>query len=449
MEAIENSGLINAIPVRQNKQDFLIGVYSIENILKFTKYTERLITGYDEQEEPIYNKQIQRNIENSRVQKIADFLVNDPDATFPTNIVLHIPDEVIEEYIVNDDRVKVIIDKKVFEEIKKDKGDVFISIIDGQHRVRGIEVAITRLKSDLNTLIKTLRIKESQNLREKLNFYQGRLDDLLKIELVVTFFIDKTLEYQAMIFSTINRTQKRVSQSLVYSLFGLDTDDTPQKTALEIVLSLNGHKNSPFYKRIKLYGGSYSKNNTPPLSQATMVKSIVGLISENLRQSENDRYKKRKELFDRSSGSLKPLPFRKYYANDNDSGISDIMFFYFNEVKNTFIDDGIFLWDFEEHNKPSNILHTTIGYQALMNILVEILLKEEKLRELSYKVANEIFYEKYLKHIKHLDITNTNKYSFNQRGKKYFELEMSIAIWSPRSQDDKRLIELNKLKSGD
>ncbi|MEE6130532.1 DGQHR domain-containing protein, partial [Chryseobacterium arthrosphaerae] len=176
----------------------------------------------------------------------------------------------------------------------------------------------------IELLIKHLRNNENKSLSEKLEYFQTRLNDLLNIQLVVTFFIDKTLEYQAMIFSTINRTQKRVSQSLVYSLFGLDTDDTPQKTALEIVLRLNGHPKSPFYKRIKLYGASYNKNDTPPLSQATMVKSIVSLISENLRESENDRYKKRKELLKRSTNSIKFLPFRNYYATDRDSMISDI-----------------------------------------------------------------------------------------------------------------------------
>ena len=298
---METTGKIEAIAVRQNKQDFLIGVYSIQEILKFTKYTKRLIVSYDDDGEPIYNEQIQRDIENPRVQKIADFLINDPDATFPTNIVLHIPFEVIDEYSVDgNNRVSIALNPKVFSELKKENGDIYISIIDGQHRVKGIEIAIDRLKNEIDFLIRNLRNNKNSSLEEKLVFYQDRLNDLLNIQLVVTFFIDKTLEYQAMIFSTINRTQKRVSQSLVYSLFGLDTDDTPQKTALEIVLRLNGHKNSPFYKRIKLYGASYSRNITPPLSQATMVKSIVNLISENLRESENDRYKKRKELSNRN-----------------------------------------------------------------------------------------------------------------------------------------------------
>ena len=114
---METTGKIEAIAVRQNKQDFLIGVYSIQEILKFTKYTKRLIVSYDDDGEPIYNEQIQRDIENPRVQKIADFLINDPDATFPTNIVLHIPFEVIDEYSVDgNNRVSIALNPKVFSE---------------------------------------------------------------------------------------------------------------------------------------------------------------------------------------------------------------------------------------------------------------------------------------------------------------------------------------------
>lgn len=68
---------------------------------------------------------------------------------------------------------------------------------------------------------------------------------------------------------------------MVYSLFGLSSEDTPYKTALEITLALNAHPKSPFYHRIKLYGGDYGSLMGPPLSQATMIKSIVALISES------------------------------------------------------------------------------------------------------------------------------------------------------------------------
>ena len=369
--------IIKGIPVTQNKQDFIIGVFTINDILRFTKYTQRLITGFDEEEKPIYNSQIQRFVEKPRVEKIADFLTHDPDATFPTNLVLHLPESIIEEQCNENGFIKIRLSQKVFDEIEKEEGDVFVTIIDGQHRIRGIEVAIDRLKNKISTAAKTNRQSTSKIVTDKLDFYNQRLTDLKNINLVVSFFINKTLEYQAMIFSTINRTQKKVSSDLVSSLFGLDTRDTPQKTALQVVLRLNGHQNSPFYKRIKLYGGSYSKQSSPPLSQATMVKSITSLISENLREAELDRYKNRKELLKRTSGSLKPLPFRKYYATNRDNYISDILFYYFNAVKESFKFEGESYWDYDGVKKPDNILQTSVGYEALHRILVDIISDSE------------------------------------------------------------------------
>ncbi len=57
--------------VTQNNQEFILGVFTIDQILRFTKYTERLIVSYDEDERPIYNEQVQRKVETSRVEKIA------------------------------------------------------------------------------------------------------------------------------------------------------------------------------------------------------------------------------------------------------------------------------------------------------------------------------------------------------------------------------------------
>lgn len=131
--------------------------------------------------------------------------------------------------------------------------------------------------------------------------------------------MDKSLEYQAMIFSTINRTQKRVSQDLVYSLFGLTENDSPYKTALEVCLALNGHPKSPFYNRIKLYGNDYDGTFIPPLSQSTMIKRIVSFISVSSKEAENDRFRKRKEL--KGYSGTKKLPFREIYATDDDSSI--------------------------------------------------------------------------------------------------------------------------------
>ena len=439
-----NNNIITTFPVVQNKQEFLVGIFQIRQIFKFTKYTNRLIVGFNEKGYPIYNKQIQRKIEKSRVKKIADYLINDPEATFPTNIVLHLPNEIIDEQKLNNSLIEIAINNRVFEELKKDDGNVYISIIDGQHRIKGIEEAISRLESDCNSLSKILRDSANDDLKDRLNYLVGRLDDLKNIQLVVTFFIDKTLEYQAMVFSTINRTQKRVSQSLVYSLFGLDTGDTPQKTALEVVLRLNSHKLSPFYKRIKLYGGTYDRETSPPLSQATMVRSIVNLISENLRESENDRYKKRKNLIDRTPGSKKYLPFRKFYAIDKDEQISNTLFYYFNCVRELFKDKNhISYWDFPENETSiKNIFHTTVGYDSLLKILVDILYVENPT-----KIDNLDIFKKYLQLATNLKIDDVSRYSFNNRGKKFLYLDMSILIFPPKSAADKRLKELNDLES--
>ncbi len=55
MEIMENlkNNIIYGSRVVQNKQDFIISVFTIRQILMFTKYTRRLIVGYDELEQPI------------------------------------------------------------------------------------------------------------------------------------------------------------------------------------------------------------------------------------------------------------------------------------------------------------------------------------------------------------------------------------------------------------
>ena len=443
---------IKCVPVFQNQQDFLIGVFSIGTILKFTKYTKRLIVGYDENNMPLYNPQIQRDVENSRVQKIADFLIEDPNATFPTNIVLHIPSSIILSQENSNGFIEMELSELVFDGVKKSKendelGDVFITIIDGQHRIRGIEVALERIEASIKALQQTLvGSPNNVDLNLKLRKYSQRKFDLLNIQLVVSFFIDKTLEYQAMIFSTINRTQKRVSDSLVSSLFGLTTEDSPQKTALQVVLALNAHENSPFFNRINLYGNTYDRNQSPPLSQATMVKSIINLICESLRDSETDRYKSRKSLRERRQGSAKILPFRLYYANNQDSKISDIYYYYFNAVKNLFTDnEGKSLWDFNpETMKPANVIQTTVGYVALLNILGDILIELNENDR-----YNTSKYEEYLIKAKTINFKDVKRYPFTSKSQNILYLDMSLAIWPAKNKTDKREVKLYELLNKD
>ena len=388
---------IKGFPVTQNGQDFIIGKASIRDILQYTRYTERLIIGYDEEEKPIYNQHVQRTVEPSRVNKIADFLINDPEATFPTNIVLGLPQNIIETQEECDGIINITLSDIVLEQIKNAKkgnadADVYVTIIDGQHRIRGIEVAIERLEQNFQ---KT----GDETIKRK-------LEDLLNIELVVSYFVDKSLEYQAMIFSTINRTQKRVSQDLVYSLFGLSSDDTPYKTALEVVLALNSHPKSPFYHRIKLYGGSYDRTMSPPLSQTTMIKNIVSFISESLRESENDKYRKRRALHKRNNSKF--LPFREFYANNQDFMISDCLFYYFSAIR--VVLGGY--WDYNNQNKPQNILQSTVGFEALMKLLSDILQARQQLDTFSIQT-----FLPYIEKLKSINFSDVETYPIATRGK--------------------------------
>ena len=324
---MEDNINIKGFPVYQNGQDFIIGTAKIQDLLRYTMFTERLVVDFDDNGKPIYSETIQRHVETSRANQIADFLINDETATFPTNIVLGVPLSAIESQSVNNNIVTLSLKKEVIEGISKAKSgedtyDIYVTIIDGQHRIRGIELAMERLS------------KNPDHVGTDGISYNEKLHRLFNMDIVISCFMDKSLEYQAMIFSTINRTQKRVSQDLVYSLFGLTENDSPYKTALEVCLALNGHPKSPFYSRIKLYGNDYDGTFIPPLSQSTMIKRIVSFISLSSKEAENDRFRKRKEL--KGYSGTKQLPFREYYATDNDSSISDCLFYYFSSIRHFF-----------------------------------------------------------------------------------------------------------------
>lgn len=423
--------ILNTKKIIQNNQEYLLGIFKISDVLKFTRYTEYTILGFDEDNKPITNNQVQRRLDKKKVESISNFLINDPQAMFPTNIVIAIPHHAIGSYEeMNDNQIVIELTDNVEAEINKidkgEAGDIYLSIIDGQHRVKGIQIA-------LETLAKLIKNYEAESSGDSLEDLQEKLDSLENFELSVAFFIDPVLEYQAMIFSTINRTQTRVNQDLVYSLFGLTEDDSPQKTALNIVNVLNGTKKSPFYKRIRLAGSNskagkeFYSDGYPILSQATMVKSILYMITKDSREAEIERNKPRK-YFKKNSND--DLFFRKYYAEDKDSVIMKIMYFFFSAVQDVFIDqEGNSFWDIRDNkNKPTNIIQTTIGYTALLDILKRILSEEND----DEKLLNKRTYVSYLTKAKEIDILDNNdpkKFPFTNRSKKLFYEEMERLIW--------------------
>ena len=139
-------------------------------------------------------------------------------------------------------------------------------IIDGQHRLLGLQKAI-----DDNPLF-------SDNLKED-------------FELPVTIYVDMDIENQSMVFATINKAQTKVNKSLVYDLYDLANTRSPYRTAHNIVRVLNENNKSPLKNKIKMLGVA-DDNLNETIAQATIVECIVKYISKNGLKDRDDLKRK-------------------------------------------------------------------------------------------------------------------------------------------------------------
>lgn len=250
---------------------------------------------------------VQRKESTERVNKISKYC-EDPDATFPTPIIVSIYNGVV----VLDRDHKFIFNIGEEERI----GDV----IDGQHRLMGIA------KSG----------------------YSNRF------KLPVALMFNMNVEEKAYVFSTINSTQTKVSMSLIYDLFDLSTKRSPQKTAHEIARSLNKMDNSPFYNRLKMLGKKEPDQNYATLSQGTFVKQLLTLISRDP-EEDSSRIKRGMAL------ARYRLPFRQYFIEERDDVILKILMNCFAALKEVF--------DAEWKDPTRNVLWKTTGYGAIIKAL--------------------------------------------------------------------------------
>lgn len=386
MKSVSNDLIkVPCTKVVQNNVEFLVGTISAINLIQLVSVTHRSIIGFDDEGLPIYNDEIQRKPSNSRVKSIKDYLLTDKYATFPNNILISIPSLVLEreiEYNEGCDNFSIYIDKTKID-LSSSEYPMYLQIFDGQHRFKGMQEAIEECRN--NNL---LDLKE--NL-ENFNF-------------VVSFFIDAEIDFQAMLFSVINRTPVKVSQDLVFDLFGLTENDSPQKTALAITLELNGKKYTednvigPFYKRIRLLAKK-EKGFNSPLSQGMVIKEIVKLISPSLQIAERERFLSREKFV---KGGNSNTIFRDFYSQNKDFAIFKTLLNFFTAVRETFVDENNNkYWDFEE--TPDNPLQRTIGFLAFMKILVIIF--PEGLTE---KNLSKEFFLKKLKPAKELHLIDSN-----------------------------------------
>lgn len=309
---------IRMIEISQPIGSFYIGKMSSSDIVSISTVARRNSEGGH-----------QRLLKDGRAQEIATYCT-DPDATFPTPIILAVSEK---DFILNENG------DDGFVSFTYDETKEIAEILDGQHRIAGISSA------------------ENQ------------------FELPVVLMFNLREEQKAYVFSTINGNQVKVDRSLIYDLFDLQKTRSPYQTCHYIARSMNSDPKSPFFKRLKMLERRESSKQT--ISQNAFVTNLCKLISA----------KPQEDAIDLKKGlKLKDNPryvFRKYFIYEKDEVILKILHNYFGAAAEVFPIE----WD----NPQDYILTKSIGFEGLMSALSSLVKKGEKKGDLSKLYFKMIF----------------------------------------------------------
>jgi DGQHR domain-containing protein len=314
---------IKCIEVIQPIGTFYIGVINCQDLVDISYADIRRKQGRD------IERYIgtQRDLDPKRVNEIRQY-VSTVDSCFPTSIILAVDSSNI-EYFAEQGMMSIIKDSKV------------AKIIDGQHRIAGLE-----------------------------NFSGPTF------ELNVTIFIDMDIEDQAMVFSTINLKQTKVTKSLAYDLYEYAKSRSPQKTCHNIAKLLNSKEGSPFKDRIKILGRA-TGIETELITQASFVDRLLLLITRDA-MNDRDRIKRNLTLERYDDKCI----FRDRFIKEKDAEIAKILWNYFGAVN--------LRWQKAWNNfERGMILARTTGFAALMRILPNIIIETGNRENI---VKQEVFY---------------------------------------------------------
>lgn len=301
---------------------FYVGKMDAEDIISISKVSRRdRDSGH------------QRQLKEKRAKEIALYC-NDPDATFPTPIILAVNDE---DFILIDSDIPGI------KKFKYDEKKQFAEILDGQHRMAGITVA------------------ENQSF---------------ELPVIVMFSLRE--EQKAYVFSTINGNQVRVDRSLIYDLFDLSETRSPYKTCHHIARIMNSDDKSPFYRRLKMLEKRETRLET--ISQSTFVTNICDYLISNTPQEDGINIKRGKPLSEN-----KKLPLRKYFIAEKDDVILRILMNYFLAAREVFRHE----WDTPEQY----ILTKSVGFEGMISALTHLIPAGERMGDLSKSHFVRIFSE--------------------------------------------------------
>jgi DGQHR domain-containing protein len=283
----------------------------------------------------------QRDLNQGRVAEIKKYL-STIDACFPTSVILSIASENA-QFNENTGNMQI------------NRGDSIAKIIDGQHRIAGLE--------DYNGP----------------EFYVN-----------VTIFLDMDIEDQAMVFATINLKQTKVSKSLAYDLYDFAQHRSPQKTCHNIAKLLNFRDGSPFEGRIKILGKATGQK-MEVITQATFVDRLLPLISKDP-TVDKDLLKREKNLAKDQLNKTSNLIFRNRFIDEKDAEIAKCLWNYFSAVEKQWPN----AWNTEERGM---VLARTTGFTSLMKLLPHV----TEIIKLENKIPSISEYGGYFEKIKMLD----------------------------------------------
>ena len=301
---------------------------------------------------------IQRERNEGRINEIKRY-VNLEYATFPTSVIISVPPDCVElePYCRDEDEDSATVFKMTLKPfgIKGDEDyvplDRIAFIIDGQHRVAGLE-----------------------------GLKQGKTFDVN-----VSIFVGASDADKAEIFARVNQAQTKVNPSLVVDLAAYYDERGPIKFAHEIILAMNHDQNGPFHDKVKRLGkAELGKGRVQTLAQATVVEPLVDYITPD---PEGDRNKRYLGIFSnkRPTNAWQRHIFQPFYDEDNDGAVFLCLTNYFDAVKAR--------WPRSWDDAPAGtILNRTTGYCALMKFLRPVYLSRcTKGQILTREKCEEIF----------------------------------------------------------
>lgn len=320
---------ISAIKLTQPLGDFFIASISHDRLVEISYFDVRRMLKDRDVEEYLG---IQRPLGKERTHELRQY-VRTIDACFPTGIVLAVDGRCAS---FDEDTGKLKLSNYLGEDGTQILYRQIAKVLDGQHRIAGLEDFPKNERFDLN----------------------------------VSIFVDIELEDQAYIFSIVNISQTKVHKSLVYDLYELSKSRSPQRTAHNVAIGLDRTSNSPLFRRIKRLGSATPGRERELLTQATVVESILPLITKNS-ISDRDALKRFGALPTPSLDEVKRTPLRGLFASEEDVKIYEIVRNYLAAVasrwKGAWTDDG-----------KGAVLSRTNGYRALLKIFPAIYLSLAK-----------------------------------------------------------------------